>query len=184
MRLAALALVVLVAGSGERWGEDAAVNADPDYAERYACVDRLSASNLGRGSMALASDIADQCLAEFLLKHRSTYRVADVKRATAEAPGGVIIDLMGKVPGIGDVGIGGMLTLRADENLDCRSIHPGENEMVCNKPVDQAWIDENWPWWQKEFGGNQDQYERDQLRFVLESQERRRKLLDIAAHLR
>ncbi|WP_237482620.1 hypothetical protein [Lichenibacterium dinghuense] len=183
MRPTALALAALVTLAGATPGraEDAAVNADPDYAERYACVDRLSAANLGRGSTALASDIADRCLADFLLKHHSAYRLADVKRAAAEAPGGVLIDLMGKVPGVGDTGFGGMLTLRAEQNLDCRSIHPGEDEMVCNRPIDRAWIDENWPWWQKEFGGTRAEYESDQLRFMLQDQERRRRLLEIVA---
>lgn len=182
MRLAALAIVGLVGGVGPGWAADAAVNADPDYAERYACVDRMSAANLGRGSMSLASDIADRCLAEFLLKYRSAYRVADVKQAVAEAPSGVLIDLFSKIPGISDVGVGGMLTLRADENFDCRSLHPGENEMICNRPIDRAWIDEGWPSWEKEFGGTREHYEQTQLRLVLEAKERRRKLLDIAAH--
>ena len=178
----ALAAVMTLAAAGPGWAEDPAVNADPAWTERYACVDRLSAANLGRGSMALAEEIADHCLAEFLAKHHSAYRVTDVKRAAAEAPDGVLVDLFNKVPGVGDTGVGGMLTLRADENLDCRSVHPGENEMVCNKPIDQAWIDEGWPSWEREFGGTREQYEQGQLRFILEAQERRRRLLDIAAH--
>ncbi|RYC28970.1 hypothetical protein D3273_26470 [Lichenibacterium minor] len=183
MRLA-LAAVALVVAVGPGWAEDAALGADLDWKERFACVDRLSATNLGRGSMVMASDIADRCLAEFLAKHNSAYHVADVKRAQAQAPDGVLIDLMNTVPGITDIGTGGFLTLRADENLDCRSIEPGGSQMVCNKPIDQAWIDEGWPSWQKEFGGTRAEYDQSQLGFLLKSQERRRKLLDLAAHQR
>lgn len=183
MRLA-LAAAVLTIGVGPGWAEDAAVDADPDYLERYACVDQLSAANLDRGSVVLAGDIADKCLAEFLARHRSAYRVVDVKRAADEAPDGVAIDSMGRVPGISDLGMGGFLTLRVEEDFDCRSVHPGSDEMICNEPIDKAWIDGNWPWWQKEFGGTRAEYDQSQLGFLLKSQERRRRLLDLAARQR
>ena len=160
-------------------GDQSCISFLSEQSFKNDCVDTESAKYLNHGSMSIASSIAEMCLAKSLRKYHPSISVADVKKAAASAPNGVLVELEEEFPGIMDIGDGGILTLRAEENLDCRSVHPGGNESICNAPIDKTWIDENWHWWQSQFGGTRSEYEAHQLQDLLKGQERRRRLLKL-----
>ena len=140
------------------------------------CVDQETARHLGYGSVSLARTIADNCLAEALREFHPGTTLGDVQRAEREAPNGVIADLIGKVPGVGDAGDYGFYTLRALKNFDCRASHPGGTETVCNAPIDRAYIEEDWPYWRDNFGKSRVEYDKMVLQDLLEDEERRQRL--------
>lgn len=127
-------------------GDAQCIRETQEEISKFDCVDVRSAKYLGNGSVALAKAIAEHCLSEYLIKYHPETTPAIVHKAERDAPGGVIADLIGKVPGVGDAGDYGMLTLQAEQNFDCRATHPGGSETVCNAPLDHdaAFKEEYW----------------------------------------
>jgi hypothetical protein len=145
------------------------------------CVDLATATNLGRGSEALAETIANNCLAEYLRKFYPETSLGEVQELEREAPNGILANIPGNHVGIGYAGKSGFLTLRAQANFDCRADHPGGDRTVCNAPFDKRFIEEDWPYWRDQWGKSRSEFDRIWAEKLQKEDYRRRWLQQLAA---